>query len=205
MNLRGLGRRRQPEASASVISTIFDGIVDVVIPSGCDILAVGITVSHRIVITGRLHGAINTGFRGPLASFRTLIRFCLRAFWPLLYHLRAILPISQSVDSRLCPTISNHGVAPITCVNTGVARTIACVHPRIARRMKRSISFVKLGAVKLDKSRIEERYSTYECRCRGGGEKYARGEIRGRGGSDTNKITHSEPYLVPFLCACVHH
>ena len=140
------------------------------------------------------------------AAVETLTRIILRAWTRLLwYHLWALLPSGcdvLTVGLTVCLRI-----VAITGGLRGAASAglrVCCVNPRIARKIKRSISCVKLGAVKLDKRKIEERYSTYECRCRmGGGEKYARGEIRG-GGSDTDEITHSEPYLAPFLCACVH-
>ena len=161
-----------------MIATTFDGIV--VIPSGCDVLAVSVTVSQRIVvITGGLRGAISAGLRVGLAAFRTLTRINLRAWWTRLlwYHLWALLPSCCDVVT-IGLTVSLRIVA-ITGGLRGAASAglrVCCVNPRIARKIKRSISCVKLGAVKLDKRKIEERYSTYECRCRmgGGGEICAR-------------------------------
>jgi hypothetical protein len=136
-----------------MIATTFDGIVDM--PSGCDVLAVSVTVSQRIVvITGGLRGAISAGLRVGLAAFRTLTRINLRAWWTRLlwYHLWALLPSCCDVVT-IGLTVSLRIVA-ITGGLRGAASAglrVCCVNPRIARKIKRSISCVKLGAVKLDK------------------------------------------------------
>ena len=149
------------------------------LPSCCDVVTIGLTVSLRIVaITGGLRGAASAGLRVSLAAFRTLTRIILRAWTRLLwYHLWALLPSGcdvLTVGLTVCLRI-----VAITGGLRGAASAglrVCCVNPRIARKIKRSISCVKLGAVKLDKRKIEERYSTYECRCRmgGGGEICAR-------------------------------
>jgi len=81
-----------------MIATTFDGIV--IIPSGYDVLAVGVTVSQRIVvITGGLRGAISAGLRVGLAAFRTLTRINLCAWMRLLwYHLWATLAVSAHLQ-----------------------------------------------------------------------------------------------------------
>jgi len=178
-----------------MIATTFDGIVDM--PSGCDVLAVSVTVSQRIVvITGGLRGAISAGLRVGLAAFRTLTRINLRAWWTRLlwYHLWALLPSCCDVVT-IGLTVSLRIVA-ITGGLRGAASAglrVCCVNPRIARKIKRSISCVKLGAVKLDKRKIEERYSTYECRCRmGGGGRNLRAEKYGGGDQiRTRSLTRS--------------
>ena len=119
-----------------MIATTFDGIV--VIPSGCDVLAVSVTVSQRIVvITGGLRGAISAGLRVGLAAFRTLTRINLRAWTRLLwYHLWALLPsgcdvltVGLTVCLRIVAITGGIRAFARACTSDNVASTdiTACI------------------------------------------------------------------------------